>query len=171
MVPTKLQIVAFVFACAQIAVIAWLDYITSYEISLGVVYYAPIAYAAWRIGGLASFGIAVLCVVAMTWAELASGMPFSSHWVLAERAFMRALAFGFVAFSFGWFKRSADRDRQKINALEGLLTLCMCCRKVRDEHDNWLEVDAFLREHPGLSRPKLCPTCARATYAASGRAD
>ena len=167
--PSRHLLFTVCFAVLQTCLVGALDYVTSYQVSVGVLYYGPIAYAAWNVGGWASFGFGALCCATMTWAEIASGFHYPSGWILAERSMMRLIAFCFVAFSFNYFKRSTERDQRKICQLEGLLTFCTSCRKVHDNQDNWVGLDAYLRENPSLSRSKLCPTCARAEFAATGK--
>lgn len=154
------------FTVVQLAFVAWLDYITSYEVSLTVFYYVPIAYAAWNLGRYWSFGMSALCAATLTWVELKSGRHYSADWIVAERAFMRLLVFGFVAFSFNHFRTALERERDKVKRLEGMLSVCSCCHRVKDPDGNWLDSETFLRESPLVEPvPKLCPSCAREIYA------
>lgn len=166
MISSKQQFFALIFAVAQLTLVGWLDYVTSYEISLSIFYYVPIAYAAWNLGRGWSFGFGVLCAVTLTWIEVASGRHYSHEWIIAERLLMRLLSFSFVAFSFNYFRQSLAREREKVRRLEGMLTFCNCCRKVSDDEGNWTQLDVYLRENTEVKpQTKLCPTCARETYA------
>jgi hypothetical protein len=161
---------ASVFALAQLAFVGWLDYVTGNEVSVAIFYYVPIAYAAWNLGWGWSFGISTLSALTLTWVELLSGRHYSHEWIIAERTFMRLIVFGFVAFSFNYFKSTIEKEREKVRRLEGILTSCSCCRKVRDDQGNWSELDAYLRENTDVQpQTKLCPTCARETYAEGGK--
>jgi hypothetical protein len=165
----KQKALTLTLALAQLAVVGWLDYITSYEISLAIFYYLPIAYAAWHLGRLWSFVFSILCATTLTWVEVASGQHYSSDWVVAERVVMQVLVFGFVAFSFNYFKRAIAQEKEKVRRLEGMLTFCSCCHKLRDEQGNWTDLNSFLREGRGVeTEAKLCPTCAREMYATGG---
>jgi hypothetical protein len=157
---------------AQLALVGWLDYLSSYEVSLAIFYYVPIAYAAWNLGAAWSFAFSALAAITLTWMELAAGRHYSSVWFLAERQLMRLLVFSFVAYSFNFFRRAIEREREKVRQLEGMLTVCSCCRKTRDEDGNWISLDVFLQEKSGVRADlKVCPTCAREVYAKDGLKD
>jgi hypothetical protein len=101
---------------------------------------------------------------------VAAGRHYSHEWIIGEVAMMRLLGFSFVAYSFNRFKHTIEDERAKVRRLEGLFTFCSCCHKVRDEHDNWTDLDSFLRDSVGAgTKAKLCPTCAREIYVKSGR--
>ena len=160
---------AIAVALLMLAVVGAIDYVTGYQISVAVLYYLPIAYAAWYLGWGSGYGMSLLCVGSMTWADLATGAHYSSGWILAERSLVRLIAFWFVAFSFNYFRRTNERNELKINELEGLVTFCSRCHKIQDMRGNWVNLEHFSLERPELSRAKLCPTCARAEYSENAR--
>ena len=169
MLSLKQKIFDLTFALTQLALVGWLDYITSYEVSLAIFYYIPIAYAAWVLGGGWGFGFSVLGAVTLTWSEIASGRHYSHDWIVVEVTGMRLLGLSFVAFSFSYFKRAIFREREKVRRLEGLVTFCTCCHKLRDDEGNWTNLASFLRDNKGVeSEAKICPTCAREVYATGG---
>ena len=169
MLSPKRQPFVFAVAVTQLLLVGWLDYVTSFEISVTVLYYIPIAYAAWNLGRGWSFGFGALCAGTIVGVAYASGQQYSSDWILAEQALMQALGFGFVAFSFNYFKRTLRLEREKVRRLEGILTICTGCQKLRDEQGNWTDLASFLREGGAAeSQAILCPTCAREVYAKSG---
>jgi len=155
------------FAFSQLLAIGWIDFATGYEISFVAVLFIPIAFCAWFIGLRSGLGVATLAAFMTTWSEAESGRHYSRGWVAGEHAVMNLVVFGFVAFSFGFFRNSMQRERERSRRMEGLvLTFCSCCSKVRDADDNWRELSSFLRESAPLdTRTKLCPDCARGVYA------
>ena len=154
------------FAVAQLILVGWLDYVTTYEISVSILYYFPIAYAAWFLGGGWSFGFGFLCAATITWAEIAGGRTFSKEWMVMEVASMRLLGFGFVAFSFNYFKRTIDREKDKLRRLEGSIAFCNCCARVRDVDGNWTDLKTVIQSNPILRGAlKVCPECSRKSYA------
>jgi len=153
----------------MVALVGWFDYLTGYEVSVAVLYYFPIAYAAWRLGWLWSFVFAFLCVATLTGVDIAAGHHYTKGWMLWNQVIMRLLCFCFVAYSFDFFKRRSDRQNEKIRRLEaGTMCICSSCRKVRDANDNWVELESFLRDNTAVqAQAKLCPDCARAFYVRS----
>lgn len=63
-----------------------------------------------------------------------------------------------------WLRlRVAERiihSATRISQLEGLLPICSYCRKVRNDHNYWQQIEGYVREHTGarLSH-SICPDC------------
>jgi len=156
---------AMVIALALLAI----DYLVGSQISVAVLYYLPIAYAAWYLGWGSGFGMSLLCVGTLTWAKLETGAHYSSGWILAERSLVRLIAFGFVAFSLNYCRRTKDRNESKIHQLERLITFCSRCRKIQDMQGNWVNLEHFSHDPSDLTLAKLCPVCVKAEYSANAR--
>lgn len=53
----------------------------------------------------------------------------------------------------------------KIKKLSGLLPICSYCKKVRDDHGYWHEVETFIRNHSSADfSHSLCPDCGQEHY-------
>jgi predicted Fe-S protein YdhL (DUF1289 family) len=75
---------------------------------------------------------------------------------------MRVWVFAFVAYSFSHFRRSMEEAQARVRRLEGSITFCNGCTRVRTGAGTWGKLDEILRETPELvARSTLCPTCAR----------
>ena len=49
----------------------------------------------------------------------------------------------------------------QIKRLEGIIPICMCCKKIRDDQDSWQLLENYLTEHSdALFSHGLCPHCA-----------
>ena len=52
-------------------------------------------------------------------------------------------------------------DRSNIRKLNGLLTMCAWCNKVRDDRGYWKQVEAYICEHSDAKFTHgICPECA-----------
>jgi PAS domain S-box-containing protein len=48
----------------------------------------------------------------------------------------------------------------QVKSLKGLLPICSWCKRIRDDHGYWLEVEAYLHEHSELDFSHgICPEC------------
>jgi len=48
----------------------------------------------------------------------------------------------------------------EVKALRGLLPICSCCKKVRDDKNYWRQIDTYLSEHTDVTFTHgLCPEC------------
>ena len=53
----------------------------------------------------------------------------------------------------------------EINTLKGILPLCSFCKKIRDEHGHWQQVDVYIHEHSQADiSHSICPECMHKHY-------
>jgi len=49
---------------------------------------------------------------------------------------------------------------EKLQTLHGLLPICAWCKRIRDDHGYWSQVEAYLHEHTGADFTHgICPEC------------
>jgi len=49
----------------------------------------------------------------------------------------------------------------RIRRLEGIIPICMCCKKIRDDRDSWQQLERYITEHSeAVFSHGLCPHCA-----------
>ncbi len=68
----------------------------------------------------------------------------------------------------------AERDRliqelqdalAKVKTLSGLLPICACCKKIRDDSGYWTQIELFIQKHSdALFTHGLCPECTHSLY-------
>jgi PAS domain S-box-containing protein len=71
-------------------------------------------------------------------------------------------------------RAEAERERlaselqaaqSKIRILSGLLPICASCKKIRDEHDVWHQIESYIRSHSEARFTHgVCPDCVRELY-------
>jgi glycosyltransferase involved in cell wall biosynthesis len=145
-------------AVALLLAVAYLDYVTGYEVTVFVFYTIPIAYAAWNIGGTAGFLFAIGSTAAWLASDLSAGLHYSHRWILGENAAMRLILFLAVSFSVQWLKRLLLREKRRTEQLEKMLSACSKCCRICDAQGVWTEM--FLVSANDLpSEGKLCPAC------------
>ena len=50
----------------------------------------------------------------------------------------------------------------KVRTLQGLIPICASCKKIRDDHGYWRQLESYFREHSGAEFSHgLCPECAQ----------
>jgi DNA-binding response OmpR family regulator len=48
----------------------------------------------------------------------------------------------------------------QLKQLQGLLPICMCCKKIRDDDDTWHRIETYIQEHSGASfSHSVCDEC------------
>lgn len=53
----------------------------------------------------------------------------------------------------------------EVETLRGLLPICACCKKIRDDRGYWNHIEAYLRQHTNTEfTHTLCPECVKQYY-------
>ena len=61
--------------------------------------------------------------------------------------------------------RQSRQLRQRVQALEGLLPICSFCKSIRNEKEEWMQLEDFMTRHSGaVFSHGLCPVCAKQHY-------
>jgi hypothetical protein len=69
-------------------------------------------------------------------------------------------AFGMVAMVMDTIRIRAERSEKQLETLEGILPICAYCKKIRDEHDNWQVLEAYIEERSEAEFSHgICPEC------------
>ena len=54
---------------------------------------------------------------------------------------------------------------QRMKYLEGILPVCASCKRIRDEKDNWHQIESYVRERSDAEFSHgICPECAEKLY-------
>jgi len=57
-------------------------------------------------------------------------------------------------------KEELEATLARIKRLEGILSICMCCKKIRAESNAWQQVEQYVSEHSdAVFSHGLCPEC------------
>jgi hypothetical protein len=61
--------------------------------------------------------------------------------------------------------RQSRQLRQRVRALEGLLPICSFCKSIRNDKEEWVQLENFMARHSGaVFSHGLCPVCAKKHY-------
>lgn len=69
-------------------------------------------------------------------------------------------------------RRQAELEREaaiaRIKGLEGIIPICMHCKKIRDDQNSWNQLEQYITSHSeAVFSHGLCPECAKEHYAIS----
>jgi signal transduction histidine kinase len=126
----------FAAALGLAAVVAASDFLVRTDISLGILYLAPISLAAWHAGRKAGFALAGLCVLAWLANDTAFAHRPISGAILAN-ACLRFQAFGFLTIVLAGFRRALENERAVSKFKSDMLSL------VTHEFNNSLAVGSL----------------------------
>ncbi|HPY01445.1 MAG TPA: response regulator, partial [Candidatus Marinimicrobia bacterium] len=53
----------------------------------------------------------------------------------------------------------------KIKTLKGLIPICACCKKIRDDQGYWNSVESYIKDHADVEFTHgICPDCMKKLY-------
>ena len=62
--------------------------------------------------------------------------------------------------------RELDEERAQVKILRGLLPICACCKKIRDDAGDWQTVERYIATHSAATfSHTYCPECGRKAMA------
>jgi signal transduction histidine kinase len=112
------QVSLFMQTVALAAGIAFIDYVTGYEVTVLPFYAIPILFMVWFGTRKLAVIISVLSALASWWADAASGHLYSHEWVRVWDTIVRLMFFCLVVFAGSAFKQQRDASRARIELLE-----------------------------------------------------
>jgi hypothetical protein len=70
-----------------------------------------------------------------------------------------------LAYLIGRTARQTHALAQEVKILRGILPICSFCKKIRNEDEQWEQLEAYITRHSeALFSHGMCPECAREQY-------
>ena len=141
-----------------------LDLLTGPFLMFPVFFVVPVITAAWFCGRWSSMILAVLLPIGRAsiaaYYELPKPLPF----VLANAA-SRIAVLLLISYLVSRTARQTRGLAHRVKVLEGLLPICMFCKRIRDEQENWRQLESYIAQHSEASFSHgVCPECMREHY-------
>jgi hypothetical protein len=146
--------------------IAWsllfliLDFISGPLVQFPITFVIPVVLAAWNGKLRWALGFAVVLGAA----RLGFYGIWDAEWlslVSLTNAAIRIAVLAIVAVFVSRYRAA----RERVQILQGLLPICMFCKKIRDENDHWHSLESYIGERSEASFSHgLCPECKRKHY-------
>ncbi len=115
--------VATGLALAAALVIAVLDHLTGFEVSLSVLYLGPVAFATWYAGRLSGMGLAFASAVVWLGADFTAGHEYSQAWIPYWNALVRLGFFLVTAYLLATLRTHLESEQRlaRLDPLTGVL--------------------------------------------------
>ena len=152
--------------------IGLLDYYTGDELDLFVLYFVPIAWAAWTIGRQSALGLAFFSGVLWLSANVVLGHAYSQPLLGAWGELVMMATFVATALATHRIRRLLDHERElntqlnaamaKVKKLSGRLPICMACKNIQDDVGAWLGIEEYFThqsEDDFVFKQTICPHC------------
>ena len=141
-----------------------LDYATGRLIMFPFLFVIPVTFAAWFYSKRAAYMLAVLLPFGRF--IVANLFEHSDPFVfLLINALIRITVLWFLAFLVARTARQTKELERRVKQLEGILPICMFCKRIRDEHQNWHQLEGYITEHSSAQFSHgLCEDCQKKHY-------
>jgi hypothetical protein len=137
-----------------------IDYFTGLYSIGPALYFVPVTLAAWYSGLWPALGLAIVSPLghaASLFAHGSFGQP------LPQFVVMSLARGGVIAVMALWFTRLAQHERElehRVKTLEGLLSICSFCKRIRNEHGEWERLEKIISERSAARFSHgFCPAC------------
>jgi hypothetical protein len=135
------------------------DYYTGREIQFPILYAIPLGLAAWKRKRALAYGLALLMPALRLLFHFAWQEPDSLR-VDAFNLPIAALSLALYAFLIERTSRQTQELEKKVRKLEGVLPICAACKRIRNEHGVYEQMEAYITNHSEASFTHgLCPDC------------
>ena len=159
--------------------VAVLDYFTGYELGFFAFYFLPISFAAWRLGLFPALITAIFSAMVWFLMDALTGHVYRNHIVAVWNTIIRLISFIIIGWGLAWIHDLLLKERNttnelrralaEIKILEGILPICASCKKIRNEHNEWQQMEIYITAHSKAQFSHgLCPACARRYLADAG---
>lgn len=147
------------------ALVLALDFIAGPVILFPVFFIFPVVFAAWFSAPRYGYVLAILQPLVKFGFAFFSRDLQGTLSVSVINLIIRIMVLLFIAYLVS---RTAQQTRElarEIKLLEGILPICSFCKKIRDEHNEWQQMEAYLAEHSKADFTHgVCPECAERHY-------
>lgn len=157
-------------SAAFLSLVVTVDILTGSRFRLGPFYLAPVLALSWFSGRAPGFLGAVIAVLAWRGVEVLAGHAPTRVLVRVWDTGLHVLSFGLMSHAVAWARELFERERQvsselrtaldNVRELQGLLPLCAWCRRLRDDHGYWQELEAYVEQNTkAVVTHGICPEC------------
>lgn len=141
-----------------------IDYATGKYVMFPILFVVPVMLAAWFSAKRTAYALAV--VLPLGRLAIASLFDKPDPFVfLAINALIRMVVLGLLAFLVARTSRQTKELAQRVKQLEGILPICMFCKRIRDGQENWHPLEVYISQHSKANFSHgICADCAKKHY-------
>jgi hypothetical protein len=156
----KSQMTIMALVGCQLSLVGGIDYLSGYEVHLGALYAAIVAYATWNLGTFFGILTALAATSFVFWAERASGLVYSHSWIGYTNSLSRLGVYFIIVWGFVRMRRSFDLAERRLQAFDRTLPICACCYRVDGGQGFWVDFPTYLRKNSDAQPTySTCPIC------------
>ena len=128
------------------------------------VFIFPLMLAAWN----RNLQFALVCAVGLSLTRLAHQFVFDERPYTADEVAAALVRFFVLLLLAALTHRLGKQSRQlrhRVRLLEGILPICSRCKSIRDEQNNWVQLEGYITAHSAAQFSHgFCPQCFKEFY-------
>ena len=144
------------------AAILVLDYVTGSSVEFPIAFVIPVALASWFCTSRIGYTLAVIMPVIR--------LGFWYLWdnpVALFPAIINLLIRVIVLLLIAYLTSKAARLTREVKVLQGLLSVCSFCKKIRDKEDAWQPMEIYISQRTDADfTHSICPECTQIHFGA-----
>jgi hypothetical protein len=158
----KRKLLYYWFAMALLVLLV--DYGAGPFIQFPIFYVFPVALSQWYNGKWWGF----LYAIALPLVRLYFNTVWQIPWTMFEgtiNALIRITVLCILAYLVDRAAAETKSLKREVKVLEGLLPICVSCKKIRDDNEEWQPLEKYISEHSEATFTHgVCKDCAKKLY-------
>lgn len=154
----------FFLSVTLAAAVLLVDYVTGKEIEFPILYVVPVSMAAWKEQRVLAYGLAAALSLVrvgfhIPWNEMQSPLRV---WLNGSVILASLALYAYLVIRTA---RQTRELRKDVQMLEGILPICASCKKIRNEHGEYEQIETYISDHSEAQFSHgLCSECAKKLY-------
>jgi hypothetical protein len=141
-----------------------LDLVTGPYLMFPILFVIPVTISAWLCSIRLAIALAVFLPVGRFFIAAFIEHSFPPAYA-AGNALIRIAVLSYIGYLVARTSRQTKELQRELTVLEGLLRICMFCKRIRDENENWQPIEGYISQRSDVDFSHgLCPECAQKHY-------
>jgi hypothetical protein len=146
----------------SVVLLGAVDWATGYDLNFFVFYFAPVAFAAWKLGARSGYATAIISGLVWAAADRLSGHHYSAPFYAYWDTSLRTISLLIISFATARIHALEQEAQRKVQHLSGLLPICAWCKKIRNDRGYWERVEEYIEQHSEAHfTHSICEECSR----------
>ena len=122
-----------------------LDIVTGPYLMFPILFVIPVTLSAWFYSARIAFALSVFLPVGRFFIAASIEHSFPPVYA-AGNALIRVTVLSFIGYLVARTSRQTKELRREVAMLEGLLRICMFCKRIRDENESWQPIEGYISQ-------------------------
>ncbi len=137
------------------------DLLTGRFLMFPILFVIPVMLSAWFVTVRHAFALAIFLPLGRLYIAIFFHHP-APPLFLEMNALIRIGVLSLLAYLVARTARQTKELQHEVKELEGILNICMYCKRIKDEHENWQWIENYIAQHSKADFSHgMCMECAQ----------